>query len=194
MAARGRARPDVRHLHVAELPQRDPARPGWSRRLGIEKARWLAPVDPPPAVLRPACTAEDLKAIDDRILAGYEAATKAFSFTPGDDREQQLGRRRRAFRVGQAAPGQRPAPAIALPSLRYLIHLNAPGWNVIGSGEPALPGVAIGHNDRIAWGFTIIGTDQADFFVEELHPQKPEEYRVGDRWEKMTESSARRSP
>jgi acyl-homoserine lactone acylase PvdQ len=28
-----------------------------------------------------------------------------------------------------------PHRAIALPSLRYLVHLNAPGWNVIGSGE-----------------------------------------------------------
>ena len=32
--------------------------------------------------------------------------------------------------------------AIELPSLRYLTHLVGPGWNVIGSGEPALPGVA----------------------------------------------------
>src|SRR6185369_8168227 len=66
------------------------------------------------------------------------------------------------------------------------VHLNAPGWNVIGSGEPALPGVAIGHNERIAWGFTIVGADQADFFVEETNPDNADEYKVGERWEKMT--------
>ena len=57
--------------------------------------------------------------------------------------------------------------AISLPSLRYVVHLNAPGWNVIGAGEPALPGVAIGHNERIAWAFTVVTTDQADLVVEQ---------------------------
>src|SRR6185437_16155919 len=40
------------------------------------------------------------------------------------------------------------------PSLRYLVHLVAPGWNVIGGGEPSLPGVSIGHNEFGAWGLT----------------------------------------
>jgi penicillin amidase len=63
--------------------------------------------------------------------------------------------------------------------------LHAPGWNVIGSGEPGLPGVAIGHNDHVAWGFTIVGTDQADLYVEETNPADATQYRVGDHWEKM---------
>src|SRR5262249_39109003 len=67
----------------------------------------------------------------------------------------------------------------------YLVHLHAPGWNVIGSGEPGLPGVAIGHNERVAWGFTIVGTDQADVYVEETNPADATEYRVGNRWEKF---------
>ena len=74
---------------------------------------------------------------------------------------------------------------IALPSLRYLVHLKAPGWNVIGAGEPGLPGVAIGHNERVAWAFTIVGTDQSDLYVEKLNPDNPREYKVGDRWEPM---------
>jgi penicillin amidase len=59
------------------------------------------------------------------------------------------------------------------PALRYLAHLEAPGWSVIGAGEPALPGIAIGHNERAAWGLTIVGTDQIDVFVEELDPADP---------------------
>src|SRR5215469_16668381 len=46
-----------------------------------------------------------------------------------------------------------PHRVIAQPSLRYIVHLVAPGWNVIGAVEPALPGVAAGHNEHIAWGF-----------------------------------------
>jgi penicillin amidase len=67
-----------------------------------------------------------------------------------------------------------PHRVIALPSLRYLTHLVGPGWNVIGAGEPALPGVAAGHNDRIAFGFTIVGMDQQDLYVERLDPERPE--------------------
>ncbi len=78
-----------------------------------------------------------------------------------------------------------PHRSITLPSLRYLVHLNAPGWNVIGSGEPALPGVAIGHNERIAWGLTIVGIDQQDLFVEELNPDNPNEVKWGDGWEAL---------
>src|SRR5262249_32558728 len=78
-----------------------------------------------------------------------------------------------------------PHRAINLPSLRYLVHLHAPGWNVIGSGEPGLPGVAIGHNEHVAWGFPIVGTDQADVYVEETNQADATEYRVGDRWERM---------
>jgi penicillin amidase len=53
-----------------------------------------------------------------------------------------------------------PHRALQIPSLRYWVHLVAPGWNVIGGGEPALPGVSIGHNDFGAWGLTIFSSDQ----------------------------------
>ena len=69
-----------------------------------------------------------------------------------------------------------PHRVIALPSLRYSVHLNGPGWNVIGAGEPALPGVAAGHNDRVAFGFTIVGIDQQDLYVEHLDPQDLDRY------------------
>ena len=69
-----------------------------------------------------------------------------------------------------------------LPSLRYLIHLNAPGWNVIGSGEPARPGVAIGHNERVGWGFTIVQYDLADLFVEKTNPENNRQYLFQGEW------------
>jgi penicillin amidase len=78
-----------------------------------------------------------------------------------------------------------PHRSLQLPSLRYLVHLVAPGWNVIGSGEPALPGVAIGHNERIAWGLTIVGIDQGDIFVERLNPEDPGQVWHGDGWEDL---------
>ncbi|HEX3846233.1 MAG TPA: penicillin acylase family protein [Steroidobacteraceae bacterium] len=79
-----------------------------------------------------------------------------------------------------------PHRVLALPSLRYMVHLMAPGWNVIGAGEPGLPGVALGHNERIAWGFTIFGLDQQDLYVEELNTANPRQYKSRNGWKDMT--------
>lgn len=79
-----------------------------------------------------------------------------------------------------------PHRSITMPSLRYMVHLNAPGWNVIGAGEPALPGVSMGHNDRIAFGLTIFAFgDEEDLYVYDTNPVNPDEYRYQGRWEKM---------
>jgi penicillin G amidase len=78
-----------------------------------------------------------------------------------------------------------PHRVIAQPSLRYIVHLVAPGWNVIGAGEPGLPGVALGHNEHIAWGFTIFGLDQQDLYLESLDPADPERYATPDGWQRM---------
>src|SRR5436305_478713 len=75
-----------------------------------------------------------------------------------------------------------PHRVIAVPSLRYIVHLVAPGWDVIGSGEPALPGVSIGHNRNIAWGLTIFPVDQQDLYLEALNPDDPNQYRSAKGW------------
>jgi penicillin G amidase len=76
-----------------------------------------------------------------------------------------------------------PHRAVSNPSIRYIVHLHAPGWDVIGATEAPLPGVAIGHNGRIAWGLTIVGTDQSDVYVAPLNPANRAELRYGDGWE-----------
>ena len=83
---------------------------------------------------------------------------------------------------GQVLLSNDPHRQVTNPSLRYLIHLNTPGYSVIGATEPAIPGVAIGHNGKVAWGLTIVGTDQADIFVEELNPDNLNENRWHDDW------------
>jgi penicillin amidase len=56
---------------------------------------------------------------------------------------------------------------LSAPSPRYIVHLKAPGWNVIGATAPWLPGVALGHNERVAWGMSPIEADTQDISVEE---------------------------
>jgi penicillin amidase len=78
-----------------------------------------------------------------------------------------------------------PHRGIAVPSLRYMVHLNAPGWNVVGGGEPTIPGVSIGHNEDGAWGLTIFAIDGEDLLVYELNPKNKNQYRYKGAWEDM---------
>ena len=64
-----------------------------------------------------------------------------------------------------------PHRTIAVPSLRYMAHLVAPGWNVIGGGEPEIPGISIGHNEFGAWGLTVFRTDGEDLYQYEINPK-----------------------
>ena len=54
------------------------------------------------------------------------------------------------------------------PSPRYFVHLHAPAWNVIGATAPWLPAVAMGHNDRIAWGMSPIDVDTQDIYIDDV--------------------------
>lgn len=78
-----------------------------------------------------------------------------------------------------------PHREITNPALRYAVHLVAPGWDAIGGTEPGLPGISIGHNRDIAWGFTILGTDQQDIYVEETNPANPNQYMFKGQWHDM---------
>lgn len=78
-----------------------------------------------------------------------------------------------------------PHRAQSAPSLRYWVHLKAPGWDVIGGGEPEIPGVSIGHNQYGAWGLTIFGTDGEDLYVYQTNPANPRQYRYRGAWESM---------
>ncbi len=87
--------------------------------------------------------------------------------------------------TGQVLVANDPHRGVTNPSLRYVVHLDAPGWTAIGSTEPVLPGVAIGHNGRVAWGLTIVGTDQSDVYVERLNPQDRNQVWWDGAWEPL---------
>ncbi len=73
----------------------------------------------------------------------------------------------------------------SVPSLRYWAHLVGPGWNVIGGGEPEIPGISIGHNEQGSWGLTVFGTDGEDLMVYETNPANSNQYRYRGGWEDM---------
>lgn len=74
-----------------------------------------------------------------------------------------------------------------LPSVRYVVHLSMPGFDAIGAGEPAVPGISMGHNGTVAFALTIFGADQEDVFVYETDPDDPLFYRYKDDFEPLVE-------
>jgi penicillin amidase len=75
-----------------------------------------------------------------------------------------------------------PHRSLSNPSLRYMAHLVAPGWNVIGGGEPEIPGISIGHNGIGAWGLTVFRTDAEDLYVYDLNPNNDSQYMYEGKW------------
>jgi penicillin amidase len=69
------------------------------------------------------------------------------------------------------------------PSIWHMIHLSAPGVRVAGVTSPGVPGVVIGHNDRIAWGFTNVGPDVQDLYLEKFDPANPKRYQTPQGWQ-----------
>lgn len=61
-----------------------------------------------------------------------------------------------------------PHLGLTAPPVWYFAHISVPGTDVIGSTLPGVPGVILGHNERIAWGFTNTGPDVQDLYIEKL--------------------------
>ncbi|MGH3376631.1 MAG: penicillin acylase family protein, partial [Actinoallomurus sp.] len=129
----------------------------------------------------------DLDVIPDDVLRVYRLATVPPDMRP---RGSLDGSNNWVIAPSRTATGRPllandPHRAVTLPSLRYLAHLSAPGLDIIGAGEPALPGISIGHNGKIAFGLTIFPIDQEDLYVYRTNPADRREYAYRGRWEPM---------
>jgi penicillin amidase len=144
----------------------------------IEK--WL-PTDPPVKLEIPREL--NLKEIRTSALATFDEATDAVDDVTQGSNNWVIGPKLSA--TGKPLLASDPHRAFQIPSLRRTVHLVAPGWNAFGSGEPALPGIALGHNETIGFGFTITGTDQQDLYVEQLHPSDPTQYLYKGQWRRL---------
>jgi penicillin amidase len=75
-----------------------------------------------------------------------------------------------------------PHLAASAPSIWYMVHLNVPGRTVAGVSVAGLPGVAIGHNDNIAWGVTSLEPDVQDLYLEKFDKDNPRRYMTPAGW------------
>ncbi|MBI3158337.1 MAG: penicillin acylase family protein [Chloroflexi bacterium] len=57
--------------------------------------------------------------------------------------------------------------------------------DMVGFSFPGVPAIILGHNDRIAWGFTNVGPDVMDLFIEKINPDNPYQYEFQGEWVDM---------
>jgi len=105
-----------------------------------------------------------------------DAAKVDYLFPPRSGFDPQPGSNAWALSGSRTASGKPilandPHLDFAIPSTWYLVHLQAPGLNVSGASLPGVPGVIVGHNDRIAWGVTNLQFDVQDLVREQFDPQ-----------------------
>ncbi|MGF1557745.1 MAG: penicillin acylase family protein [Flavobacteriaceae bacterium] len=162
-------------------------------KMGAEKVKdlmWFHPLDPD-LTLDPAISEELLS---EKVLELHAAYATGVNFEKADVSAEYLeeGSNNWVLNGSKSESGfpllaNDPHRRVALPSLRYIVHLVAPGWNVIGGGEPEIPGVSIGHNEFGAWGLTIFETDGEDLYVYDLNPDNLSQYKYKDEWVTMDE-------
>ncbi|MEM8984883.1 MAG: penicillin acylase family protein [Pseudomonadota bacterium] len=129
----------------------------------------------------------DLCSLPMEIVSTYGLARRALldandlPNAPGGSNNWALSASRSS--TGRAVIANDPHRPLGLPSMRYLAHVEAPGLQFAGAGEPFIPGVSIGHNGSVAFGLTVQFVDQEDLYVYELHPEDSSRYRYGSGWE-----------
>jgi penicillin amidase len=151
------------------------------KALGTQKVEDLIPLNPVTKLRVPEGL--DLDEINASVLSLFPRRDEPLKIQPVESNNWVVDGTK--TNTGKPLLANDPHRPVLNPSLRYITHLVAPGWNVLGAGEPGLPGIATGHNDRIAWGITILGIDQQDLFVEETDPHDPDRYRSSDGWLQM---------
>jgi len=117
--------------------------------------------------------------VDEPIKKEENPIAAIFDFDIGSNNWAITGDRTES---GMPIMANDPHRTLAVPSLRYMAHLIAPGWNVIGGGEPEIPGISIGHNEHGAWGLTVFRSDAEDIYVYKTNPDNPNQYWYNDEW------------
>lgn len=78
-----------------------------------------------------------------------------------------------------------PQTPVRNPSLFYEWHVVGATFNARGMGVPGSPIILIGFTDRVAWGMTALGADQADLFLLETDQDHPDAYKFDNQWHDM---------
>ncbi|RBP06460.1 penicillin amidase [Roseiarcus fermentans] len=162
-------------LELSHNREQEALRAHIAQKLGPDEVGWFFPGARPgdPVTTQPTLTEKHASAddVDDAIGA-------LTGLNRGASNEWVVAGSRTV--TGKPILANDPHLGLGAPILWYLARIVTPdGW-VKGGTVPGTPGVLLGQNDHIAWGFTTADTDVQDLFVETIDPTDPTRYLTPD--------------
>lgn len=163
------------------------------RDFGVDVEKLRRPIEPDTDVVVPVGL--DLTVVDPSILDVYRLAHAPFAIpgtsahvggAPAGDGSNNWALAGARTRSGRPLLATDPHRLLSAPSLRNIVHLRCPDFDVIGMNEPYMPGVAGGHNDSVAFSFTIAPTDVEDVYVYDID-ENGSHYLYRGEWVAFTE-------
>lgn len=152
-------------------------------KLGEEKAQEIFPTYPEngPVIAAHSLTERNISSL--KRFTSVHSEFKQFFGTTGT----HIGSNAWAVSPGKSASGYAmlandPHLGLGLPAKWYEIHLSGGPVNVAGVSLPGAPLVIIGHNSNVAWGFTNVMADDADFYLERIDSLGAEKYLFKGEW------------
>src|SRR5277367_3988000 len=146
-----------------------------ARKLPPAQASWILPMPPAdsPVTTLPALHSRHAAADEPDVRLG-----ELFPFRHGASNEWVVAGSRTT--TGKPILANDPHLELAAPILWYLARIVTPEGFVKGATVPGAPGVLLGQNESIAWGFTSADTDTQDLFVETVDPANSAQYLTPD--------------
>ncbi len=162
-------------LELSHNREHEALRAHIAQKLGPDKVSWFFPG------ARPGDPVTTLPALGEQH-AGFDGVDDAIGaltgLAHGASNEWVVAGARTT--TGKPILANDPHLGLTAPILWYLARIVTPdGW-VKGATVPGSPGVLLGQNDHIAWGFTTADTDTQDLFVETIDPADPGKYLTPD--------------
>ncbi len=126
-------------------------------------------------------------------LAGPDAAAQPDEWRAGIGWREGIGSNNWVVAGSRTASGKPllandPHLGLNAPAIWYFARIKAPAapggrpTDVIGATLPGAPGVVLGRTAGVAWGFTNTTSDAQDLYLEQIHPDHPDQYRTPDGW------------
>ncbi len=152
-------------------------------RLAGRKPEAPAPDDSAAVVRREDVSEEWIREVGDFLRSkGYGSPPSEEGGEPGPKFSHAwvVGARRSA--TGSTLLVSDPQTKVTNPSLFFEYHVKGRTFDARGIGVPGCPMILIGFTDRVAWGVTALGADQADLFRLKTDPRHPDRYFFDGKW------------
>ena len=78
--------------------------------------------------------------------------------------------------TGEPLLADDPHLGLSTPSIWYQMNLKSPEQNVSGVIFAGIPGIILGHNEKVAWGVTNVNPQVQDLYIEKRNPDNPYEF------------------